>query len=107
MPDYAEVYTAMSDSYARLSQSDHVAYAQGMEAFCRHEYDLARMLLEKAAPGLPLFTPVHVGLGLVYEQLGDLSNAQQSLQQAIQLDPDNYLASHALGRVQRAQGQNS
>jgi tetratricopeptide (TPR) repeat protein len=39
-------------------------------------------------------------LGITYEQLGLLTDAENYLTHALALDPDNFLASHALGRVQ-------
>lgn len=100
VPDFAEAYQGMADCYHKLNQPDHLLYAEGMVAYANHNFEAARQHLESAAANLPDFVPALLGLGLTYEQLGQLDAAQSFLERAVALEPDNFLATHALGRVQ-------
>ena len=100
VPDFAEAYQGMVDCYQQLNQPDHLVYAEGMVAYANHDFETARQRLESAVSSLPDFAPVLLGLGLTYEQLGQLDAAQSLLERAVVLEPDNFLATHALSRVQ-------
>jgi tetratricopeptide (TPR) repeat protein len=100
VPDFAEAYQGMADCYHQLNQPDHLLYAEGMVAYANHNFEAARQYLESATGNLPDFVPALLGLGLTYEQLGQLDAAQTFLQRAVALEPDNFLATHALGREQ-------
>lgn len=100
VPNFIEAYQGMIASYGAMGMADHVTYARGMEAFSLQDYETARTHLETAAANLPDFAPAFVGLGLVQEQLGDLPGAQANFEYALELDPGNFMATHALGRVQ-------
>lgn len=100
VPDFIEAYSGMIASYSALDMVDHVAYARGMEAFSLKDYETARTHLDVATANLPDFAPAFVGLGLVQEQMGDLQGAQSSFEYVLELDPGNFMATHALGRVQ-------
>lgn len=102
VPDFVEVYQGMVNSYTALSQTDHADYAMGMVAYSQLDYTTAESYLKSAATNLPNFAPVHVGLGLTYEMLGNLPAAEASLQQALTIEPGDFLANHALGRIQQA-----
>lgn len=102
VPNFTEAYHGMSVSYNALGQSDHVAYAQGMEAYAMGEYDTALTHLNSATANLPDFAPAHLGLGLTNEQLGNLQEAESHLLTALELSPNNFLIEHSLGRVQMA-----
>lgn len=106
VPDFFEAYSAMAESYRMLSMPSHVDYARGMETFAQGDYAQARKYLEKAVKNLPDFVPALVGMGLTYESLGDLQSAQTNLEQALLLEPDNFMASHALARVQMSLNDN-
>ncbi len=106
VPDFIEAYEAMAEGYTALTMFDYVNYARGMVAFSEGDYKKARQNLEKSASNLPDFVPVHLGLGLTYEQLGELKSAQASILRALELDPNNFMASHVLGRIQNALGGN-
>jgi len=101
VPDFNEVYTAMITSYAALDEEALVLYAQGMSAFCTGDYPTAVDKLEQSANNLVDFSPVFLGLGLTYEKIGDYLQAQDCLEKALTLDPENYAAAQALGRVQQ------
>lgn len=100
VPDFAEVYGGMVESYAALGQSDHGAYARGMEAYSLEDYAEAQTQLELATRALPDFAPAHVGLGLTYEKLGQLEAALNLIQRALELNPGDFVAQQALGRIQ-------
>ncbi|RME10746.1 MAG: tetratricopeptide repeat protein [Bacteroidetes bacterium] len=102
VPDFIEAYQGLHQSYLALGQNDHANYAQGMIAYAQMDYTTAQQYLEPAAAHLPEFAPVHVGLGLTYEMLGNLTAAEASLKHALTLAPDDFLANHALGRVQQS-----
>ena len=102
VPDFAEAYHSMYQSYTALDQPAYVAYARGMEAFSLQDYGVAKTHLESAQAELPEYVPLYIGLGLVYEQLGDLGAAVISLEHALELEPDNFLARNTLGRIQLA-----
>ncbi len=100
VPDFAEAYDGMETSYAALGMTHHVAYARGMSAFSQRDYEAAYADLESAAANLSDFAPVYLGLGLALEQLGDLPAAQSNLEHVLALDPDNFMANNAYGRIQ-------
>jgi tetratricopeptide (TPR) repeat protein len=102
VPDFTEAYQGMLESYSALDHSSYVAYAKGMEALTMDDLETALTYLESAADGLSDFAPAYLGLGLTYEKLGNAQQATMNLQRALELDPDNYMASHALGRIQAA-----
>ncbi len=83
VPNFTEVYIEMIASYSALDQNDLVDYASGMLAFSNQDYKTARTRLEAAAAVLKNFNPVYLGLGLTYEQLGDIEAAQKNLNRAI------------------------
>jgi len=104
VPDFLEVYRAMVDSYSALNQPDYVTYARGMVAFSQRDYRAAVSLLEQATEALPDFAPAFLGLGLAYENSGDLQPALVAIQRALALDPGDYAAQQALGRIQSTTG---
>lgn len=104
VPDFSEAYQGMIASYTALGQPAHAAYAQGMAAFCRRDFERARSELEWAIGELPYFPPAALGLGLLHEQLGDLVTAEAYLARAVALEPDDFMISNALYRVQTALG---
>ena len=106
VPDFAEAYQGMADCYQQLNQPNHLLYAEGMVAYANHDFAAARQHLESAMSSLPDFVPALLGLGLTYEQLGQLDLAQSLLERAVALEPDNFLATHALGRVQHLLAEN-
>jgi tetratricopeptide (TPR) repeat protein len=102
VPDFTEAYSSMLESYSTLEWPDYVIYAAGMEAFCLQDYETARGYLESATQALPDFAPAFLGLGLAYEKNGDLETALTAIQRALELDPSDYAAQHAHGRIQAA-----
>jgi tetratricopeptide (TPR) repeat protein len=99
VPDYAEVYVGMAACYTSLNMPEYVDYAQGMQAFATKDYQSAKVRLLAAVEKLPDFAPASLGLGLAYEQLGDLQKAEILLEHAVSLDSTNFVATNALGRI--------
>ena len=99
VPDFVEAYQAMVDSYSALNQPDYVTYAQGMVAFSQKDYRAAVFQLERATEALPDFAPAFLGLGLAYENLEELQPALSAIQRALELDPGDFAAQQALGRI--------
>ncbi|RME45350.1 MAG: tetratricopeptide repeat protein [Caldilineae bacterium] len=100
VPDFTEAYTAMIEAYSTLNQEDYVAYARGMQAFTLKDYQTARTHLEYATNALPDFAPAFLGLALTYEKLGQPQAALQAVDRALDLDPTDFAAQQAYGRLQ-------
>jgi len=100
VPDFAEAYSGMVQAYTDTGQSDYKGYAQGMEAFSLGDYKSALSHLEGATQALPEFAPAFLGLGLTYEKTGQLEAAESAIVRALELDPHDFAAQQALGRIQ-------
>lgn len=100
VPNFTEAYQGMVESYTALNKPDYAAYASGMVAYSMRDYPTARKELEQATQTLTDFAPLYVGLGLTCEELGDLACAETNLLKALQIDPNDFTAAQALGRVQ-------
>jgi tetratricopeptide (TPR) repeat protein len=100
VPDFAEAYSGMVEAYTATGQSDYKEYAQGMEAFSLGDYKAALSHLEGATQALPEFTPAFLGLGLTYEKMSQWEAAESAIARALELDPQDFAAQQALGRIQ-------
>jgi len=103
VPDFAEVYAGMAESYDALGQTGKAGYARGMLAFSLDDLETARQELEQAVVGIPDYAPAFVGLALTYEKLGDLPKAKSAVETALLLEPNNFMAQQTLGRIEAAQ----
>lgn len=103
VPDFAEVYAGMAESYDALGQTDRSGYARGMLAFSLDDLETARQELEQAVAVMPDYAPALVGLGMTYEKLGDLPKAKSAAETALVIDPNNFMAQQLLGRIAAAQ----
>lgn len=101
VPDYHEAYQGMIDSYTVLNLSDKVSYARGMQLFVEKDYQTAIVHLYSSYETDPDFVPNLLGLGLVYEQLGDYDVALLYINKVLQLDPNNFMANNVVGRIQQ------
>ena len=102
VPNFVEAYGGMIESYTTLEQPEYVAYARGMQALNLQDYGTAQTHLEYAVEALPNFGPAFLGLGLAYEQTGDLEAALVAVQRALELNPGDFAAQQALGRIRAA-----
>lgn len=105
VPDFAEAYAGMEECYQALGMDDYSYYARGMQAFARKNYRAAESQLRIAVERLPDYAPAFTGLGLSQEQLGNYQTAKSSLERAVLLDSEDFVASNALQRVQLALSQ--
>ncbi len=107
VPDFVEAYTGMIASYSSLNQPSYVAYARGMQAFSLQDFNTAQTHLEAATEALPDFAPAFLGLGLTYEKIDMQYEALQTLERAIELNPNDFAAQQAYARIQAViDGQN-
>jgi tetratricopeptide (TPR) repeat protein len=100
VPNYTECYEGMVVAFEALNAPDYADYARGMVAYSKKDYETALTLLQKSSQAIADFPPVHDGLGLTYESLGDLQNAKASYEAAVKLDPNDFAASTGLQRVE-------
>ena len=100
VPDFIEAYQAMVVSYTALEEPGKVAYARGTELYASEDFESAFAHLEQAVEDYPEFVPGLIGMALVYEKNGDYDNAILYLGKVIAIQPDNFLAQHAIGRIQ-------
>jgi cytochrome c-type biogenesis protein CcmH/NrfG len=70
-----------------------------MAAYSRGDLDDAAEKLEAAIASSPTLAEAHTGLGLVRETQGEKDAAIVAYQQALQLQPDNFLAAGGLARL--------
>ena len=103
VPDFAEVYAGMAESYDALGETGKAGFARGMLAFSLDDLETARQELEQAVIGMPDYAPAFVGLALTYEKLGDLPKARSTVETALLIDPNNFMAQQLLGRITAAQ----
>ena len=106
VPDFADAYQGMLDSYNALGKKDQADYARGMVAYSIKDYGTAAAELEQVVKLLPDFAPAHLGLGLSYEGLGNLTAARDSVSKALEIEPDYFAAQQALGRIEATLGAN-
>lgn len=57
----------------------------------KHDYVAAKQKLEKAVQQLPLYTPAHYLLGMLYQILQETEKAIKQFERVIHLDPNNIL----------------
>jgi tetratricopeptide (TPR) repeat protein len=100
VPDFTEAYDGMISAYTTLNQPDHAAYARGMQDFSARDFDAAQTRLEAATQALPDFAPAFLGLALTYEKQGQLEQAVAAVQHVLTLEPNNFAAQQAHGRIQ-------
>lgn len=105
VPDFAEAYDGLRESYEALGMSTEAAYAGAMVAYAQGEYKPAAQQLEAVIQDAPDFDPAYLGLGMTYEKLGQKEKAIAALQRFLKSNPDSLAARHALGRLGvRAEG---
>ena len=100
VPDFQEAYQGMLEIYLTQNKTEYVHYARGMLAYSQKDLKKAKSELETSVNTLNNFAPLYVGLGSTYEELGETENAVQALTKALALDPNNFTAQQALGRIQ-------
>jgi tetratricopeptide (TPR) repeat protein len=67
----------------------------------QYESGIALLLkVTELAPALPALTPAHIDLGIAYGRIGDVESAEESLNTALQLDPEQPAAYNEIGLLQ-------
>ena len=100
VPQFGESYQAMAESYDASGKTILGDYARAMVAFAAKDYVAARDGLLAVLARKKAFAPAHLGLGLTYEQLGDLEKARAHLKTAVKQEPASIAVQQALGRVE-------
>jgi tetratricopeptide (TPR) repeat protein len=100
VPQFRESYQGMAASYDATGQKVLGDYARAMVDFAAQDYVAARDGLLDVLAKKKDFAPAHLGLGLAYEQLGDLKSAREHLKAAIKQVPTSVAVQQALGRVE-------
>jgi len=102
VPDYAEAYQGMEKSYRASNQAGLADYAKGMALYGNHDYQQAATTLETLIEKQPDVLDAYLGLGLVYEQLGERDKAIKALEHYTAAQPDDIAAQQALARIRRS-----
>lgn len=95
---WCEPYQQMVQGFRDLKQSDGIAYASGMLAFCQGDLAGAAKSLTPLTGG-QFATDALVGLGMVAEQRGDWAAAKDSYTKALAKDGQDFNAGQGLQRV--------
>lgn len=99
--DWSDPYEGMQKSYEKLADTAGAAYARAMVAFSQGRYDEAAEGLQAQAGGTYAVDAL-VGLGLLEEKQGRNAAAADAYRRALTIDPNNFLATTGLGRVNDA-----
>lgn len=92
IPNFKEAYQGLAQCYRETGQSNFAAYADAMVRYSSGAWDDAARQLEDIVTVTPDFTEAYLGLGLAYEKQGRIGKAIAAFQNALQLDPDLWLA---------------
>ena len=77
---------------------------RALELMRRRQYDQAESVLKSIVNSRDRSTVTLLNLGITYSQLGKLPEAEQSLRQALEEDPANFIAYNELGIINRKAG---
>ncbi|MEO6196803.1 MAG: tetratricopeptide repeat protein [Dehalococcoidia bacterium] len=99
VPNFTEAYETLADAFDQKGEAAGALYARGMAAYSNGDLGDAADKLETAIAAAPKFAEAHAGLGLVRESQGQKDAAIVAYQEALQLKPDNFLASNGLARL--------
>lgn len=92
VPNFIEAYQGLAQCYQNTGQTTQARYARAMIDFCLDSIDETIEQLEDVIITAPDFAEAHLGLGLAYEEKGDLKKAVDAYHQALTIDPDLWLA---------------
>ena len=95
---WCEPYDQLEQAYTKLRDTAGAQYAAGMTALCQGETGTARAALEGLIDGR-YGVDALVGLGLLAEEVNDVSAARDAYTRALAIDPESFAATTGLGRV--------
>jgi tetratricopeptide (TPR) repeat protein len=75
-------------------------FADGLDLINQGEPAAAVTKLEETVRRLPEFADAHIGLGIAYAVTGKIYPALDHLEEAVNLEPDNFFAHFKLGQLQ-------
>jgi tetratricopeptide (TPR) repeat protein len=99
VPNFTEAYETLAEALDEKGATAGALYARGMAAYSKGDLGDAAEKLEAAIESSPALAEAHAGLGLVRETQGQKDAALVAYQQALQLQPDNFLAGNGLARL--------
>ena len=99
VPKFKEAYEGLAICYANLGDEDGVTYAEAMINYCDANYAQAIEDLGRIVAGQPDFGEAQLGLGLAYEQVGNLDGAIEAYEAVVRLDPDHWFATARLNHL--------
>jgi tetratricopeptide (TPR) repeat protein len=99
VPNFTEAFEALADVFDQKGLSAEALYARGMADYSNGKLGDAADKLEAAIDSSPTLAEAHAGLGLVREIQGQKDAAIVAYQQALQLQPDDFLAKGGLSRL--------
>lgn len=102
VPDFTEAYEQMALVYDQQGATGKALYARGMVAYSKEEFDDAAGQLEAAVSAAPTLAQAYAGLGLVREVQGERDAAALAYQQALHLNPEDFIAKGGLARLNGA-----
>ncbi len=98
-PTYIEPYRALTTSYAAIGKKPEAQYAQAMVVILEGKYQDGANQLEALIKQYPDLSRAYFGLGVAYEKLNRLDQAQQALQKFVAAYPNDLAGQDALARV--------
>lgn len=104
-PQYKEAYEGLADCYSELGDDNETKYAEAMVKYSDAKYKMkyeekirdeveylyyeAISDLEEVVVVSPDFVKAQYGLGLLYEEVGQIDNAIMAFETVLDLEPDN------------------
>jgi Flp pilus assembly protein TadD len=95
-------FTILED--VRVTAEVRAEYESAVRLLEQQQYEQGIAGLIKVTEGAPNVTAAHIDLGIAYARAGQLDKAEQSLKQALQLNPRHPIAYNEIGMVYRRQG---
>lgn len=92
VPEFKEVYRGLAVCYEKSGENELRAYALAMVDYCSGLTDSAIRQLEEIDTTDREFAEIYLGLGMAYEKTGEYENALAAYEQALQIQPDMWLA---------------